>query len=232
MPDTYQPDDALVAERALRAMIEGGHLPSDGRLPAERELAAELQVGRRAVRRAIEALERGGVIWRRQGKGTFAGQAPDPAAIMAAHAAPDVDPMTVMQARALIEPGLARLAASRATPEDSERLRRLADRTVASEDAGQAELWDGALHRCIARIAGNPILLTTFGFLDEVRRGAGWQADRHRARSPETMADYDAQHRAIVRAVAAGDGDAAEDAMRGHLAAVAARLGAALESRT
>ena len=61
------PDDARRAEAALRAMIDGGRLPSDGRLPPERELAAELGVPRRAVRRALDRLEANGLVWRRQG---------------------------------------------------------------------------------------------------------------------------------------------------------------------
>jgi DNA-binding FadR family transcriptional regulator len=201
-------------------MISGGRLPSDGRLPAERDLAAELELGRRAVRRALEALEVEGLVWRRQGKGTFAGQPPDPAGLLAARQAGEADPMAVMEARLCLEPGLAALAARRAGPEDVARLRGLARRTSLAADAPQAELWDGALHRLLARIAGNPILLTTFSFLDEVRLGADWQARRHRARTPETQALYDRQHGAIVDAVARAEPDAAERAMREHLMAL------------
>ena len=232
MRDTVSlPEDVQRAEAHLRRMIAEGRLPSDGRLPPERELAAELELSRRAVRRALEELEADGLVWRRQGKGTFAGQAPDPAGAMAAGLADAADPMAVMEARLLIEPGLAALAAGRATPEDAERLRHLAERATASADAAQAELWDGALHRLIARIAGNPILLTTFTFLDEVRLGADWREKRHRARTPETMTLYDRQHRDIVDAIASGDGDAATEAMRAHLSALSANLGRSLGPR-
>jgi DNA-binding FadR family transcriptional regulator len=216
--------DAARAAAFLRAMISDGRLPADGRLPTERELAAELDLGRRAVRKALEELQREGLVWRRQGKGTFAGQAPDPAGILAARQSGSVDPMTVMEARLCLEPALAALAASRASPEDVARLRGLARRATAAPDAPQAELWDGALHRLIARIAGNPILLASFSFLDEVRLGGDWQARRHRARTPETQALYDQQHRAIVGAIAAADPAAADAAMRAHLSALAAAL--------
>ncbi|WP_299818849.1 FadR/GntR family transcriptional regulator [uncultured Jannaschia sp.] len=220
-------DDVARALDALRRMIDAGRLPADGRLPTERELAAELDVGRRAVRRALERLGAEGLVWRRQGKGTFVGQPPDPAALMAAHAAPEADPLSVMEARLVIEPGLAALCARRADAEDVARLRDLAARTAQAADTSQVELWDGALHRLIARIAGNPVLLTAFAFLDEVRRGVGWQETRLRARNPDALALYEAHHAEIVDAIAARDGDRAEQAMRAHLSALRDRMQAA-----
>ena len=114
-------DQKVVA--TLRDMIEEWRLPDDGRLPTERELAAELGTGRRCVRRALDSLEAEGLIWRKQGKGTFAGQPPDPTGVLAAEIASEVDPMVAMEARLCIEPALAELCALRATGEDVVRLR-------------------------------------------------------------------------------------------------------------
>lgn len=227
----YAPDNAGHADAAIaaiRQMIETGKLPADGRLPTERELAAELGCGRRTIRRAFDALEAEGLIWRKQGKGTFAGQPPDPTGALAAEIAPEADPLAVMEARICIEPALAELCALRATGEDVQRLRKLAERASHPLDADTAELWDGALHRAIARIAGNRVMLTAFALLDEVRVGSDWQAKRHRARTPETMALYDAQHRRIVDAIEKRDGQAAFAAMREHLQALSKNLKASL----
>ncbi|QPH54532.1 FadR family transcriptional regulator [Pontivivens ytuae] len=223
----YAPENsesAAAAVSAIRQMIETGKLPADGRLPTERELAAELGCGRRTVRRVLDTLEAEGLIWRKQGKGTFAGQPPDPTGALAAEIAPDADPLVVMEARVCIEPALAELCALRATGEDVQRLRKLAQRASHPMDADTAELWDGALHRAIARIAGNRVMLTAFALLDEVRMGADWQEQRHRARTPETMALYETQHRKIVDAIERRDGAAAFDAMRAHLEALSDNL--------
>ncbi|MCV3273338.1 FadR/GntR family transcriptional regulator [Roseobacter sinensis] len=225
-------DNAAAALAAIRQMIETGKLPANGRLPTERDLAAELGCGRRIVRRALDALETEGLIWRKQGSGTFAGQPPDPTGALAAEIAPDADPLVVMEARLCIEPALADLCAKRATGEDVEKLRKLAHRASQPLDADTAELWDGALHRAIARIAANRVMLTAFALLDEVRMGSDWQEKRHRARSPETMTLYDRQHRDIIDAIERRDGQAASTAMRAHLEALSENLKTSMESST
>lgn len=229
MPQTVNirpaiPQNATRALSGIRAMIDKGEVDGDGRLPTERELAQRLGVARRAVRQALEALETEGLIWRRQGKGTFIGTPPDPAGALVARIAPEMDPLTVMEARLALEPALAGLCARRATAEDVERLRALAGRTALHDSGDTAELWDGALHRLIARVAGNPFLMTAFAMLDEVRMGEEWQKKRHRARSPELVARYDGHHQAIIDAVAARDAAGAEAAMKLHLSEVARNL--------
>lgn len=227
----YAPENSVSAEAAfaaIRQMIETGKLPADGRLPTERELAAEFGCGRRTIRRVLDALETEGLIWRKQGKGTFAGQPPDPTGALAAEIAPDVDPLVVMEARICIEPALAELCALRATGEDVQRLQKLAQRASHSVDADTVELWDGALHRAIARIAGNRVMLTAFVLLDEVRMGSDWQEQRHRARTPEAMALYDTQHANIIDAIERRDGSGAFEAMRAHLEALSENLRASM----
>lgn len=225
--ETVEMIDVLAA---IRRIIENSRLPADGRLPTERELAAELGTARRNVRRALDTLESEGLVWRRQGKGTFAGQPPDPTEALAAKIVSEVDPLMAMEARLCIEPALAQLCAWRATANDVAQLRQLAKRVAAPEDAESAELWDGALHRLIARIGGNRIMLTAFTLIDEVRVGAEWQSKRHRARTPETLALYDAQHGRIVDAIEKRDGAAAFAAMKEHLEALLNNLELSLRS--
>lgn len=225
LPDTGMiPDNASVARTRIREMIRQGDLAADGQLPTERELCARFGISRRSVRRALDALEAEGLVWRRQGKGTFAGQPPDPNGHLAARIAPDTDPLSVMEARLALEPELAALAARRATGEDVARLRTLSERTGQAQDADAAELWDGSLHRMIAKIAGNPILATAFTLINEVRQEQRWQQERQQARSPELVAEYSRQHERIIDAIHARDEDAARAAMRAHLVALKSNL--------
>jgi GntR family transcriptional regulator len=58
-------------QRSLREAIERRILGPDDALPAERDLATELDVSRITVRKAIEGLVSEGLLVRRQGSGTF-----------------------------------------------------------------------------------------------------------------------------------------------------------------
>lgn len=60
----------LVFERMLRAIKSGAYEP-DERLPTEHELAAEFQVSRPVVRDALKRLRDQGLIYSRQGSGSF-----------------------------------------------------------------------------------------------------------------------------------------------------------------
>jgi GntR family transcriptional regulator len=61
-------------ERRIRDLISAGDLGPDGRLPTERELAAQLGVSRTTVRQVLDRLEHAGSVHRRRGRsgGTFA----------------------------------------------------------------------------------------------------------------------------------------------------------------
>jgi DNA-binding FadR family transcriptional regulator len=210
-------DSSNFALGRLRALLDDSSFEAGQRLPPERELAARIGIGRRALRRALEVLEAEGRIWRHQGKGTFLGSRP-------AHNATDLEeltrrthPLEVMDARLEIEPALARLAAMRATNGDIERLLHLADRTASSSDADGRELWDSALHRTIAEAAGNSLLLAVFDMIDRIRQDTTWRLLRERARSGERQQIYVEQHRRVIAAIAQREAHAAEQAMREHL---------------
>src|SRR5918995_5081825 len=76
------PRSSLVddTELALRAWLATGSHRSGDRLPPELELAAMLGVSRGTLRTALDRLEDGGEITRRQGSGTYVGKAVRPTA--------------------------------------------------------------------------------------------------------------------------------------------------------
>jgi DNA-binding FadR family transcriptional regulator len=169
------------------------------------------------VRRALEVLEAEGRVWRKQGSGTYAGPRPDPRPSDIGQIAVDTDFMQVMEARLRLEPQLAQLAALRARPADVERMREINLRLTESGDSDSRELWDSALHRQIAKSAGNRVLLTVFDIVDSVRQNPAWQNIRALARSEAAMATYVDQHSAIIEAIGSRNPVAAGTSMREHL---------------
>lgn len=211
-------DITVFAVRAyLMGLIKSGRLGPDGRLPTERELCEATGAGRRMVRRALASLEAEGLVWRRQGKGTFAGQPVEPIEALAAELSTCCKPMEVMEARLCIEPELAAFCARRALPDEIKRMRILSQRRFEAGDNESIELWDSALHRLIAKSARNRPLLTSFAMLDETRAAPDWQGVRARARSDLSLRETEAQHERIIDAIEAGNAEEARAAMRDHL---------------
>ncbi|KMW60387.1 Transcriptional regulator, GntR family [Candidatus Rhodobacter oscarellae] len=172
---------------------------------------------RRLIRRVLGALEAEGLIWRRQGKGTFAGQPAEPVSALAAEINGTAGPVEVMEARLCIEPEIAALCATRATPDEVSRMWTLARHVYEVEDDEMTELWDSALHRMIAQCAGNRPLQTALALLDDTRSTADWQDARTRARSDQSLQESHEEHIAIVSAIETGDAVGARAAMRAHL---------------
>jgi GntR family transcriptional repressor for pyruvate dehydrogenase complex len=219
------PDNSNYALERLRELLQAGEVGADGRLPTERSLAEMMNVGRRAVRRALEVLEAEGLIWRRQGSGTFIGERPDRWHEQLGDLVAGTDFMEIMEVRLRIEPQLAQLAAMRAKPADIARMRDLAAKILDSEDADARELWDGALHRQIAHSAGNRLFLSIFDVVNRVRQDEAWQAIRERARaSANTVSVSLAQHMGIIDAIESRDPVRAGEAMRQHLLMLQERL--------
>lgn len=206
-----------VALQHIRALLESNADQPEWRLPPERNLVARTGTGRRAVRAALEVLEAEGRLWRRQGKGTFAGQRPDIRPHLVASIADRTGPLEVMEARLEIEPGLARLAAAKVSPEALTAMRLILRRLAASEDNDAVERWDGAFHRLIAETAGNRLLLTIFDIIDRIRSSPSWRRPRALARNTDRLKATQTQHAAILDAIGQHDGAEAERAMRRHL---------------
>lgn len=210
------PDSSNFALGRLRALLEDSSFDGQ-RLPSERLLAAQIGIGRRALRRALEVLEAEGRIWRHQGKGTFLGPRPPEPQANLEELSKRTNPLEVMDARLEIEPALARLAALRASNGDIERLMHLSDKTASTSDADGRELWDSALHRAIAEVAGSALLLAIFDMIDRIRQDTSWRILRERARSGARQQIYVDQHRRVIAAIAQREAHAAERAMREHL---------------
>ncbi|SDY77411.1 FadR/GntR family transcriptional regulator [Citreimonas salinaria] len=203
--------------RRLGALMTSGEVPADGRLPPERQLAERFGVSRARLRQALERLEDEGTIYRRQGRGTFAAPPVANGSSVLNRIAREVTPQDIMEVRLEIEPALAAHAAARARSDDLARLRQLMLATIDQDERIAYETADDIFHYNIAVLARNPLFLEVYDAIRTVRKLAAWGEIRRESHTPETMARFGEQHRALFAAISDRDGPKAARLMEEHL---------------
>ncbi len=149
----------------IEEQILGGHVPVGAKLPAERELAARFRVSRPIVREALRGLAERGFIEISPGRGAFArpvrvGDAARPLDTLLRRQ--NATPRAVVEARLMLEREAAGLAASRATAEEVEGMRRVLARFDEAVGLIDQARWDVTFHALLARMAHNPVIETMF----------------------------------------------------------------------
>ena len=208
--------DTVVAR--IREVIEQGQLRAGDRLPTEAELGAQLGVSRTVVREAVSQLESVGMLSVQRGRGMFvasgSGLAGCVKVLRSAMALSAKELMQFTEFRKAVECYAARRAAESAGPDDVAELQRLCD-AIDRPGTGDLEAMrrDFEFHRRLMAVTGNELMCNVLEVLQEFVFAA-------MVRTTPTPRDRDQSHRrhlAIVRAVRAGNPDAAEKAMQTHL---------------
>ncbi len=212
-----------VAERLL-AYFTSGDIAIGTRLPAERQLAASLGVGRSAVREALAALEIMGIVIVRPGSGTYlrggiSELLPRTLSWGMMLGAPRT--RELVELRSGLEVQAAQLAAERI---DDAALERMREHLQAMADSlGDLAAFvdaDAAFHREIAEGSGNQVLQE---LLQSIRSLLRIWVDR--ALTDEGHAEAALkEHRAIFAALEARDPSAVTATMQSHMETASGRL--------
>ena len=161
---------------ALRAMISAGAYAPGDRLPPERELINQLSMSRTKLRKALDALEREGAIWRHVGKGTFvSGYGGDIGSGGLVELSREMTPVKMVRARLCIEPAIAREAAINASGEAIMRMKQAKDTSENAPNWAEYEYQDNGFHRSIAQASDNLLLLSLFDQVNQIRRAVAWE---------------------------------------------------------
>ncbi len=196
-------------------------------MPTEAELTKQLGVSRSVLREAVSALRADGLLASRQGAGVFVlkRQEVPPLALLTDEAATIADVIEELELRAAVEIEAAGLAAERASPAQQAEIQ-LGHRAFgdAATAGTSTEGVDYAFHLAIASATNNrrfKAFLAHLGArtIPRVKIVAAVGPDRLPSRDEELHAE----HRAIVTAILAADGEAARGAMREHLIGSMAR---------
>jgi DNA-binding FadR family transcriptional regulator len=158
------------AAEQIAHKVRTGELSVGDKLPGERTLAVQMEISRPTLREAVRILVEAGLLEVRRGPGGGMFIAADvvPVELVRETATMRVGEVAaVLEARRLVEPRVAQLAAVRAGEEDFaalersiEAMRRIAERGYTPDDEDRFLQLDGQFHLALARASANPTVET------------------------------------------------------------------------
>jgi GntR family transcriptional repressor for pyruvate dehydrogenase complex len=208
---------ATAAFEQLIANVVNGTWKAGDRLPAERDLCRQFGIARTSLREAIKAMELVGMLNSRVGDGTFVCPRSEFLSRPMMWAFTEMDKTElndVMQARLIIEEGLAGLAAEHGTNAQivtiSKAVQAMGDCIARNESVLDADM---AFHMAVSDAAGNPLLSNSLQMLRNLMRHGIQFKLLLPGVSPAILKD----HLAIYQAIKKRNPAAAKRAMRHHL---------------
>ena len=201
----------LIRDRILSLALPPGSLVH------EAQLREELAIGRTPIREALQRLAHEKLVRSVPNRGTFV---------------TDVnitDLARITEVRVVLEGHAARLAAERRTQADRAEIEDLLSELRTAKLTDQRELMklDHEIHRRVYRCARNAFLESTLERYFNLSLRLWFLVLDHGVRLREAVAE----HRTILEAVGAGDGDGAEQAMRRHVMGFEAEIRKVLVER-
>ncbi|ORM73603.1 GntR family transcriptional regulator [Pantoea wallisii] len=224
-----------IADQLIK-LIDNNEFPPGSRLPAERELAEQLQVSRASVREALIALEVIGLVDVKVGNGVIVKARPsNPEPVMTQAGrnqwvetddelgikldfSTELPPFSLLQARRLIEPEAAALAAVHASEEELA-LIRAAYQQNCEDNRVQSRTHPGdrLFHIRIAQASGNPAYGFIIGHLLGHRYGSMFRMLQAHYTPSDMPGISETEHLAILSALEKRDARAARAAMKKHI---------------
>lgn len=215
-----------IAEQ-IEVLISARGLKAGDRLPAERQLAQELNVSRSSLREAIQQLASKGRLTSRTGGGNFV---QDPPRGWSQNAL--VDPLSrlfasdpayrfdVLEMRHALEGAAAYHATLRATEEDKQRISECFEtmmRMQGSDDSLGLAKADAAFHLSIADASHNLVLIEVMkGLFDLLKANISQNLEKLYI-IPKVTEPLSAQHRELRDAIFSGDAERARKAAQVHI---------------
>jgi len=190
-------------ERLYQAILRGDFQPNERLI--EMDLAQLYNVGRAAIRTTLARLEQDGLVEREPNRGARV------------RAISEEEAVETLEARAVLEGLAARYAARNVTDADIADLRAIVgemEARLAEGDLLGISEGNTRLHSRLLQIANNKTVARLIERLHAQHIRSQFRLILVPGRPPRSVAE----HRAIVEAVASRDPDAAEAAMRSHLA--------------
>lgn len=223
MPGNYRgavpPPLAVRVAHELARSIRTGVYPVGSTLPSEASLGERFNVSRPSVREALSALQFGGYITSQRGSGSLV-VADRPQLTTDDQTAKSwIEVADLLEARLVVEPAAARIAAEDPDPvalDAAHELVRGMPVAVATPDFSDAT--DHRLHLAVAKICRNTVLVDQVELL--LRRASGpiWQAGQRAAwNDDDARCSWAKDHQRLIDAISTGKPAVAASGMHHHL---------------
>ncbi len=215
-----------ISNQIISIILEGRWKEGE-KIPGEIELAGMFEVSRNSVRESIKALELLGILRSKSGRGTYVSdQAVFRIKQLRYASEPENENIIkeIMEARLIIEPGLAAIAAEKASSEDIKLLEETLNRCFSALESKTYSFELGmAFHSHLFRISGNRILINLFENMKETlivtRRKIFFKHIKESVLIEELN-----EHRTIINFIKEKKPDQAAEAMKKHIAVSLYRL--------
>ena len=225
---THRVSDAIA--RRIKKQISDGRLTAGHKLPAERDMARQFKTSRVSVREAYRSLEELGLLRIRRGAegGAFIAKfdhEPVRRSLSLVLGLGRTSHEEITEARVLLEPSIARLAALRARPEDVVTLEQvlIQEEEEVRRPAADSSTTAGQFHRAVANCARNmPLVVLMNALADLTAESVSTLDVRIRSRHRRKNCEY---HRQIFEAIRAHDSEVAYTLMLAHVGDIQDRVG-------
>ena len=193
---------SLVQQELERRIVQGELAPGDKL--NEANLAESLGVSRGPVREAFRVLEEAGLVRQEKNRGVFVRHIPL------------AEALEIFDLRAMMDEAVGRSLAQHITPEQLRHARQMVEtmeRAVKAGDADQYHLLNLQFHDTLVAYSGNRKLTALYRRL--INQLSLFR--RLNLADARQLPQSVSEHRAIIKAIAGGDGEAAGRAMRQHV---------------
>jgi GntR family transcriptional repressor for pyruvate dehydrogenase complex len=233
-----QPRNTRVSEKIagrIKKQISDGRLSVGEKLPAERDMARQYKTSRVSVREAYRSLEEVGLLRIRRGAegGAFVAQfdhEPVRRSLSLVLGLGKATHEDVTEARMLLEPSIARLAALRARSEDIGKLEQILvqEEHEVRHPAVDSGSTTGEFHRALGDCAHNMPLVVVINALADLTAETVSTLDvRIRSRHRRKNCEY---HRQIFEAIRSHDGETAYALMLKHVGDIQSRVSRSIKT--
>lgn len=196
------------------AIISGQYQVGD-RLPSEKELCAMFNVSRVPVREALSALELNGLVDSMQGAGVYVKRT----TASEDELMQEVEPQDIIRARMMLEPDIARMAATQIDDAGREELRDIIERF---KEEAKLDVYtttvDKEFHLFLARTSGNSLYVMMMELVFKTMEQRMWELILSRTVATQKYREQNnREHLHIAQAVLDGRADDAYAFTKDHM---------------